>query len=127
MTEPRFVLIEDDQDFPSNEKVCWWWDKHRSLKGISLHQPFVAMQQYVGTDPNNYVHHTELYLLFTDQVEWYIVCRKCYEANRSKQWSGSAENRNWEEESRLALRAHKSTKCWCEFCDPVFGNGGWAK
>jgi hypothetical protein len=23
------------------------------------------------------------------------------------------------------LKKHEETKGWCEFCDPIFGNGGW--
>jgi hypothetical protein len=124
MNDKRFVLIENNDEFPNNGRTCWWWDTERPLEN-ALYQPYVAVQQYVGTDPNNYVRHAFMMVLFTDQAEYYVVCEDCYQANKGKQWSGSKKNPNWESDSHKTLRVHIKTKGWCEFCDPVFGNGGW--
>lgn len=124
----RFQLIENNPEFPNNGETCWYWDKARPtphLEGDGL-QDYVAVQCYCTKDPNNYVHISgEMFLLFTDQAEYYVVCDRCYSAYEHLQWSGSTFDANWRLESQRYLKEHSERKGWCEFCDPIFGNGGW--
>lgn len=65
-------------------------------------------------------------LLFTDQAEYYVVCQSCRSTYGHLQWSGNTKSPNWQQESFDQLSLHEAKKGWCEFCDPVFGNGGWS-
>ena len=124
----RFELIENNPKFPNNGKTCWYWDKARitpHLVGDEL-DDYVAVQCYCNKDPNNYIPiRGKMELLFTDQAEYYVVCERCYLAFNNLQWSGSTLSHNWREESEKYLKYHIERKGWCEFCDPIFGNGGW--
>ena len=118
----RFVLIENDEEYANDGETCWYWDTKRPLEGK---QPFVTVQCYCDRDPNQFVPVDDLRLLFTDQAEYYAVCPTCYYAYAHMQWSGSTCIPEWREQSQKYLQKHQREKCWCEFCDPVFGNGGW--
>lgn len=80
---------------------------------------------YFGNDANNFVRHAKMKLLFTDQAEYYAVCLDCYFAHSDQQWSGSTNQPGWRDRSARYLEKHITNKGWCQFCDPVFGNGGW--
>jgi hypothetical protein len=125
----RFQLIENRNDFPNDGKTCWYWDTFRitpHLRGDGL-DDYIAVQCYCDRDPNQYVPiiAEKMHLLFTDQAEYYCVCGRCYATYRHMQWSGSTFNPNWRAESEEYLEYHQTKKRWCEFCDPIFGNGGW--
>jgi len=124
----RFKLIENDPEFPNDGETCWYWDLARitpHLAGDGL-QDYVAVQCYCNRDPNNYIRTTEkMALLYTDQAEYYAVCQSCARKYHHLQWSGSTFNRDWRERSHEYLKYHEKEKGWCEFCDPIFGNGGW--
>lgn len=126
-TNQRFILIEDQpEDFPITDDTWWWWDTKRAAKGESfVGRPFVAKEVYKGDDPNDFVQCKNMTLLFTDQAEYYAVCQKCRVVYGHMQWSGSTYNPNWRQRSQDYLEKHKAEKGWCEFCDPIFGNGGW--
>ncbi len=122
-TQPRFMPIENSAEFPNDSDTCWWWDTARPLK---RGQPFMAVQTRCKHDPNNFMRCTDMRLLFTDQAEYFAVCQDCYSAYRGKQWSGSTRGGpQWRERAYAYLARHEATKGWCEFCDPVFGDGGW--
>lgn len=121
----RFKLIENDTEFPNDGEICWYWDTDRPLRDDE--QPFVVVQCYCDRDPNQFVRHDEMALLFTDQAEYFAVCLSCYYGYSHMQWSGSTRNPRWQQESARYLQCHIKTKGWCEFCDPVFGNGGWIR
>ena len=121
--QPRFVRIEDNAKYPNDGETCWWWDTARPAR--ITQQPFVAVQVYCYKDPNNFVRVEDMQLLFTDQAEYYVVCAGCYSAYRHMQWSGSTRNKSWRQIAIKHLELHQKIKGWCEFCDPVFGNGGW--
>ena len=90
-------------------------------------QRYIAVETYADKDPNNYRHiEPEMCLLFTDQVEYYCVCRGCRSVYGHLQWSGSTRSPGWRENSEDYRQRHQRTKGWCEFCDPIFGNGGWS-
>lgn len=128
-TEKRFLPIEDNPIFPNDGETWWWWDTGRPLEPGEkfIGKPFIAVQTYCDRDPNNHVHVEGLRLLFTDQAEYYAVCPNCYSTFAHMQWSGSTRaHGNWREMARLFLEEHQAKKGWCEFCDPIFGNGGWA-
>lgn len=118
----RFILIENNEEFPIEEETCWYWDTERPLGGD---QPYIAVQCYRDRDPNSFIRHEMMALLFTDQAEYYAVCLDCKESFGRYQWSGSTRNPGWERKSQAYLEKHVAQKGWCEFCDPVFGNGGW--
>lgn len=118
----RFQLIENNSEYPNDDEACWYWDTERPLKGS---QPFVAVKCYRSKDPNQFVRVEGLKLLFTDQAEYYAVCPNCRFAFSHMQWSGSTRKSGWRERSQRYLKHHQKTKGWCEFCDPIFGNGGW--
>jgi hypothetical protein len=117
----RFRLIEDNDEFPNDGETCWYWDTGRPYG----EDGFIAVQTYCDRDPNQFVRHEEMVLLFTDQAEYYAVCLSCKSVYGRLQWSGSTRNPGWETKSQLYLENHISKKGWCEFCDPVFGSGGW--
>ena len=121
--EPRFTPIENSPDFPADGRTCWYWDTWRPLEAT---QRYVAVQCYRNQDPNDYVPipPETLRLLFTDQAEYCAVCPQCYEVYAPYQWSGSTQTPYWRKLSKRYLERHR-VKGWCEFCDPVFGNGGW--
>ena len=122
-TQPRFLPIEGDARFPDDGQTCWFWDTARPESGG---QPFIAVQVYSGQDPNQYVRHSGMMLLFNDPAEYYAVCQSCYYTFRGMQWAGSTRGvRNWREQAEKYRQEHETERGWCEFCDPVFGNGGW--
>lgn len=123
MSEQRFHLIENNSEYPNDGETCWYWDTERPESGG---QPFIAVQVYCKHDPNTYVRHGSLRLLFNDQAEYYAVCQSCYDTYRHMQWAGSTRGpHNWRETAEK-YRLERGLECgWCEFCDPVFGNGGW--
>lgn len=121
----KFQLIENDPEYPDDGATCWYWDTERPLPNDA--QPFVAVQCYCAKDPNEFVRVEHLRLLFTDQQEYYAVCADCYESYRDMQWSGSTQGHNWRNHSARFLKNHQGGKGWCEFCDPVFGIGGWIR
>jgi len=54
------------------------------------------------------------------------VCLNCYDIYGHLQWSGSTRGGyNWRERAQEYLENHIKTKGWCEFCDEIFGLGGW--
>lgn len=120
----RFVLIENNPAFPANEKTCWYWDTERRLTLKDDH-PFVAKQCYTDRNPNDFIRHSEMALLFNDQAEYYAVCLDCKAIYGGMQWAGSTRAPNWQKDSAEYLEEHIEKKGWCEFCDPIFGNGGW--
>lgn len=101
----------------------WWLDTMRPIK----EKPgYIAVECYKDKDPNDFVKCEDMQLLFTDQAEYYFVCKDCYTTYRNMQWSGGTRGGgNWRERADKGLHKHEETKGWCEFCDPVFGNGGW--
>ena len=124
--ETRFVLIDNNPAFPNDGESCWWWDMTRPYKEADAIGPYIAVQCYVGKNPNEFVHIDRLYLLFTDQAEYYAVCETCYFTYYEKQWSGSTSGGpNWWDQAKAYREKHQTEKGWCEFCDPIFGNGGW--
>lgn len=125
----RFVLIADSEfggEFKADKDTCWYWDTERP-GGQQDKYPYIAIQCYKDKNPNDYVRHNLMYLLFTDQAEYYAVCPVCYDIYSDMQWSGSTRSPNYANESGQYLKDHAQTKGWCEFCDPIFGNGGWVR
>ncbi|MCC6192077.1 MAG: hypothetical protein IT318_23860 [Anaerolineales bacterium] len=119
----RFQLIENNPQFPNDGETYWWWDTDRPAKDG---QPFMAVECYVGKNPNQFIRCENMRLLFTDQAEYYAVCWRCHSIYSHMQWSGSTRGGpKWRERAYAYLAAHEATKGWCQFCDPVFGNGGW--
>ena len=116
----RFVLINDNPEFPDDGKTCWYWDTNRPLE-----KDYVAVECYCDKDPNQFVYFENLRILYTDQAEYCFVCSSCYFAFSHMQWSGSTHSPGWREISQRELKIHQKYKGWCEFCDPIFGNGGW--
>lgn len=74
---------------------------------------------------NDFVPIEDLRLLFTDEAEYFAVCQHCYFVYCNMQWSGSTPSPGWRKQSQNYLKKHQRDKGWCEFCDPIFGNGGW--
>lgn len=104
-------------------KTKWWLDTQRPIVDP---QKYVAVQTEAEKDPNNFVKVEGLQILYNDQAEYYFVCDFCYTVHRSDQFTGSTRGGNgWRERAEKKLKQHQETKGWCEFCDPVFGNGGW--
>lgn len=110
-------------DYPTK----WWFDTERPLplSEQTDTQKFRAVETEPDKDPNNFVKHEKLYNLFNDQAEYYHVCQDCYLTFRSIQWCGYTKMNNWKQKSGKDLEYHTLKKGWCEFCDPIFGNGGW--
>jgi len=120
----RFILIEQHPEFQADDETVWYWDTNRPLENAGT--AYVAVQCYRDKDPNkDVVYHETMRLLFTDQAEYYAVCEGCSSLYNHYQWSGSTSSPNWRSKSATYLKKHQETKGWCEFCDPVFGNGGW--
>lgn len=130
MKKQRFILIDDLPDeFPITDDTWWWWDTDRPFLPEGkpyVGKPFIAKQtDKEKGDPNNFVRHENMALLFTDQAEYYAVCQRCRSIYAHMQWSGSTSAPNWRQRSQQYLRDHIAQKGWCEFCDRFFGNGGW--
>lgn len=126
----RFILIENDPEFPVDEKwnTCWYWDTKRPGNPDNGDKyPYTAIECSQDKNPNtDVVYHEKLSLLFTDQAEYYAVCPNCRAVYGGMQWSGSTRGgNNWRRSATKFLERHQSIKGWCQFCDPVFGNGGW--
>ena len=128
----RFILIEHLSDFPDDGKTCWYWDIARQIDTFDSgqpidksNQPYIAVQCYKDRNPNKYIKHNRLMILYTDQAEYYFVCSNCYYANITKQWSGNTRMPDYRAMSLIELKKHTEEKGWCEFCDPCFGSGGW--
>ena len=124
----RFILIEDPTVIgeEKDSETKWWLDTARKLKYPEYPAyPFIAVQTYANKNANDFIRHKTLKLLFTDQAEYYAVCNDCYFTYSDMQWSGSTYHPDWRNKSSRYLEKHLHRKGWCEFCDPVFGNGGW--
>lgn len=124
----RFTPIENNPQYPVTEDTRWFFDTARPLSlEENNDQPFMAVQVEADKNPNDFRRVTEMRTLFTDQAEYYFVCPGCYAAYARMQWSGSTRGaNNWQDRAEKRCRQHEATKGWCQFCDPVFGNGGWA-
>jgi hypothetical protein len=111
---------------PGEAATAWWLDTERPLTALDG-GTYVPVQTRAGIDANDYRRiECGMRLLFTDQAEYYFVCPRCFERFSGQQWSGSTRGRRgWRERAELQLLLHQLVKGWCEFCDPVFGNGGW--
>lgn len=126
IAEPRFVKTthdvvgEEKSEFYNTE---WWLDTARPIKE---YPGFIAVETYEDKDPNNFVKCIGMRNLFTDQAEYYHVCAVCYNYHSGQQWTGSTRMNDYRQRSEADLKTHQETKGWCEFCDPIFGNGGWS-
>jgi hypothetical protein len=101
----------------------WWFDTARP---INEPPGYIAVECYKDKNPNDFIKCDGMRLLFTDQAEYYFVCKDCYNIYSRMQWSGGTRSGvGWRERAENALQKHEHTKGWCEFCDPVFGNDGW--
>jgi hypothetical protein len=101
----------------------WWLDTDRPIKEAP---GYVAVECYKDKDPNDFIKCEDMQLLFTDKSEYYFVCSNCRSIYGHLQWSGSTGAfTGWRERAELRLKRHEEIKGWCEFCDPIFGNGGW--
>lgn len=133
VTRSRFVLMEHPPKGEADPETKWWQDTWRPLSEkdeLEAGYRYMAVQTYSDKDPNNYRPVTgEMRLLFTDQCEYYVVCPDCYYAYSDMQWPGSTRShrRDWREEAERDRKDHHRLKGWCEFCDPIFGNGGWCR
>lgn len=128
MTE-RFIkttpeaIGEDAEDY--GVKTQWWLDTARPIKNEPGH--FIAVETYADKDPNQFIKCEGMNVLFTDQAEYYFVCKGCYSVHGRQQFSGSTRGGdNWREWAERSLLKHETSKGWCEFCDSIFGNGGWS-
>lgn len=130
--KPRFIPCDD---VPEKDRSCetkWWYDTWRPLTQDESVESgglrYVAVETYADKDPNNYRHiQPEMCLLFTDQQEYHVVCKDCRLVYGGMQWSGSTRGGpNWRQEAEDHRQEHQRVKGWCEFCDPIFGNGGWS-
>lgn len=120
-TIKRFIPIINNPEFPNDGETCWYWDMERP-SGLN----YVTVRVFCNKDPNLFVPIAgPMRLLYTDQAEYYAVCEPCHLAFAHMQWSGFTHQANWREISARYLENHKEHKGWCEFCDPIFGNGGW--
>lgn len=132
ITTTRFIKLNDSEVLmigeDLNDETQWWYDTNRPFKNNiqDEKQKYIAVQTYKGKDPNNFIKHQHLNLLFTDQAEYYAVCDDCYSIHRRNQWSGHTRNSNWRRDSQRFLDKHTKLNGWCQFCDPIFGNGGWS-
>lgn len=119
-TTADFVGEEVSEYYPTE----WWLDTNRPIKQTP---GYIAVEAEIGKDPNNFVKHTSLSILFNDAAEWYYVCSECYYTHSRSQWCGSTRGTlGWRERAENGRQEHQETKGWCEFCDPIFGNGGWS-
>lgn len=125
---PRFQLIVNNPAFPESLEnegpTCWYWDTARPLAVGD--QPYMAVEVEIGKNPEQFIKCENMRLLFTDQAEYYAVCWRCYQIHSHQQWSGSTRSGpKWREHAYAYLAQHETEKGWCQFCDPIFGNGGW--
>jgi hypothetical protein len=128
MSEIRFILIEDPSSIGEKQdaETKWWIDTARPLKYPEHpNHPFMIVQTYADKNANDFVKHEKMRLLFNDYAEYYAVCQDCYFTYSDMQWAGSTNDPDWRNKSARYLEKHLKIKGWCEFCDPVFGNGGW--
>jgi len=126
----RFKLLAAPPfGFPPDAETRWWLDTARPTEPAppDFYQ-FIAVQVRAALDPNNFRRiEGELALLFTDEAEYYAVCSNCHLTHAEGQWTGGTEGRpGWRLKSEIYRLKHQQEKGWCEFCDPIFGNGGWA-
>lgn len=125
MEQKRFIkTTAEEVGEGTYEGSEWWLDTARPIK----EKPgYIAVECYKGKDPNDFVKHENMQILFTDQAEYYFVCQSCRSIYGSMQWSGSTRGGSgWRERANDRLKKHEESKGWCEFCDPIFGNGGWS-
>lgn len=116
-------IAGEEPDIHVSIATSWWLD---TMRPIEESPGFICVQTYAGKDPNDFVKCDGMQILFTDQAEYYFVCKECYSFYRSMQWSGSTRSsQGWMERAEKNLHKHQETKGWCQFCDPIFGNGGW--
>lgn len=126
MSKDRFIRIEDPSVIEeSNSKSgTWWYDTARPF--TEGDQPYMAIEVRPDKNPNDFVKCVDMKLVFQDQAEYYAVCGNCYSIYCETQWSGSTRGGlGWRERANKYLERHQKLKGWCEFCDPIFGNGGW--
>ena len=128
----RFILttaeaIGEEPDSPSTTiPTRWWVDTERFILTRAGRQK-VFVQVYADKDPNDFVKCEGMRILFTDKVEYYFVCGRCYTIYAAMQWTGTTRGPvRFRERATNQLHLHEKNKGWCEFCDPVFGNGGWS-
>lgn len=129
----RFVLMDETpakwRDQPRSRPTRWWQDTWRPLSEkdeMEAGYRYIAVEVYAEKDPNDYRPCKDMRLLFTDQCEYYVVCQDCRSVYGHMQWSGGTRGlRGWRGRAELDRADHENTKGWCEFCDPIFGNGGW--
>jgi hypothetical protein len=121
----RFTVMPvPPEGYEADERTIWWYDTWRTLDDPN--QPYMAVQTYANKDANDYVPVKRLHLVFQDQAEYYAVCGNCRAIYGSTQWSGSTRGgANWRERAEEFLAKHQGEKGWCQFCDPIFGFGGW--
>lgn len=118
-TTAKEIGEEEDEYSPTD----WWLDLKRPIKDPP---GFIAVQTHKGNDPNDFVKCDQMFILYNDQAEYYFVCSSCYNKYKSLQWAGSTKaSTGWRERSIKNLEKHHQQKGWCQFCDPIFGNGGW--
>src|SRR5690349_16332309 len=97
-SEQRFVLMpQPPEGLTADERSKWWYDTRRPLDDES--QPFMAVQTYADKDPNNCRKVIgEMFLLFTDQLEYYVVCGACLSTYHHMQWTGNTRGgHGWRE------------------------------
>lgn len=123
---PRFLPAPTPQEYENDTDTHWYYDLNRPRDDYE--QPYVLVQVRFGQDPNDFQPvEGQMYLLFTDQCEYCAVCPTCYHAHQHQQWSGSTRgSSDWKRQAENYLEDHQKRKGWCEFCDEIFGNGGWA-
>ncbi|MEM9846282.1 MAG: hypothetical protein AAF847_00230 [Bacteroidota bacterium] len=122
----RFTKFGEVETSEYGTKTQWWYDTARPIQDDIEGQPYVMVERYQGEDPNDFIKCENMTLLFTDHAEYYAVCQECHSMHMHQQWSGSTNRiSNWREEANEYLEEHEEKKGWCEFCDPIFGNGGW--
>lgn len=121
----RFVLMATPPEGEeSDDRTLWWFDTNRPLDDPK--QPYMAVQTYADKNANDYVQIDNLTLVFQDPLEYYAVCRDCYFTYSDTQWCGNSRGAHgWRERAEKWLEKYQREKGWCQFCDPVFGGGGW--
>lgn len=127
-TKSRFIkvtaeTVDEEPDRPGSTETEWWLDLHRPIKEAP---GFIGVQTYKGQDPNDFALCYEMRIIFNDQAEYYFVCKNCFYDYKDMQFTGSTKaSPGWRDRAQKRLQEHESKKGWCEFCDPIFGNGGW--
>jgi len=130
----RFIPAPTPDEYKRYDdgKSRWWYDTARPIAEAEREdpeQPYILVEVAAHNDPNDYRKiEGEMMLLFTDQAEYHAVCFECYSSFSHIQWSGSTHGGpGWRERAQQYLETHSATKGWCQFCDPIFGNGGWVR